>query len=361
MGDAAPKGMMKAAVIREYGGKITVENVPKPVPGPRELLVRVKAASLCHSDVGIIKGNFGRFNLPLVIGHEGLGQVEALGEQAMTYGFKVGDMVGDALWHGMCLECIPCRDAGPQFCPKRLTKGMNMAGCFAEYMLMDAASAVVINLNESPDSSAILRQLAPVFCAGITVFDAVERAKIAPGETVAVVGAGGLGQVCIQYASALGAKVIAFDVRDEQLESCRGQGGADKIVNIIKAGEELVNTLKSLNSGRLADVVIVTSGAGAAYQTAFTLLAPLARLIAVGMPHEPIQIPTRVFINGCQSVIGAKVPGQKGIQRCLDFTLRKKILPKVHPRKFALEDLNEMVELMEAGEIEKGRMVVEFF
>ncbi|RFU32933.1 hypothetical protein B7463_g3407, partial [Scytalidium lignicola] len=361
MGNTTPQEMMKAAVLKEFGGKITVEHIPKPIPGPRELLVRVKAASLCHSDVGIIKGNFGKAALPLVVGHEALGQVESLGEQAKTYGFKIGDMIGDSLWHGMCLECIPCRDAGPQFCPKRLTKGRSTAGCFAEYALMDAASAVVINPHGTPDPSTTLRHLAPVFCAGITVFDAVTRATLAPGETVAVVGAGGLGQICIQYASALGAKTIALDVRDEQLEASKGEGGADEVINIVKAGDEVVNILASLNSGRLADVCIVTSGANAAYQTALKLLAPLGRLIAVGIPLEPTAIPMRIFINACQSLIGAKVPGQKGTQKCLDFTLRKNILPKIHPRKFNLEDLNEMVELMEAGEIEMGRMVVEFF
>lgn len=277
-----------------------MELVPKPTPGPRELLVRVKAASLCHSDLSIFSGAFGPGRFPLVVGHEGLGQIEGLGEDAKSYGFKVGDIVGDALWHGMCLECIPCRSAGSQFCPKRLTKGFTTDGYFAEYMLMDAASAVVIDLQGSPHSATLLRQLAPIFCAGITVFDAVSRAKLAPGETVAVIGAGGLGQLCIQYASALGAKVIALDVRDEQLEACKGEGGADEVVNIINAGDELVKIVSSLNSDHLLDVVIVTSGASAAYQTGLSLLAPLGRLIAVGLPHKPLEIDARIFINGCQ-------------------------------------------------------------
>lgn len=348
---------MKAAVLKELDHPIVIETVPVPTPQPRDLLVKVRAASLCHSDVSIISGAFGNQFLPLILGHEAVGTVVDVGPEAESYGFKVGQMVGAPLWHGMCLECLECKKFGPEFCPNTNFKGTTCAGYFSEYSLVDAASAVVVRDDEHIIDDE--RRFAPLFCAGITVWDALERAKLAMGETVAIVGAGGLGQIAIQYAASFGVKVIALDVRDEQLTAVHGKGLADIVVN-IKSSANIATEVKEKNGGSLVDVAIVTSGVGAAYQTGLSILSPLGRLIAVGLPHDPLSIHATQVTGNCQTIIGAKVPGQKGSKRCIDYSLRKKILPQVNPRRFKLEDINEMVELMKAGKVEEGRMVVEF-
>lgn len=268
-----------------------IEEIPIPIPKGRELLVRVQAVSLCHSDVSIVDGIVPNLPLPLIIGHEAISVVESLGPNAASFGFKVGDRVGAPLWHGMCLECIDCREQAPEFCPKRKMKGVTTSGYFAEYALVDPASAVHVPNIDLP----LPGHLAPIFCAGITVWDALRRARLEPNDTVAIVGVGGLGTLAAQYAKGMGAKVIALDVHDEQLQDLECNGHADEIINTALAGPE--NTparLSELNKGRLADVVVVTSGAVPAYNTGLSIVRAEGRLLAVGIPKEewPVNIAT---------------------------------------------------------------------
>lgn len=149
---------------------------------------------------------------------------------------------------------------------------------------MDAASAVVL-----PDADVSAAELAPIFCAGVTVWDALERAALRPGETVAVVGVGGLGDVAVKYAQALGARVLALDVVEAQLESVRKAGFADGGLNTVGLSEaEVLARVTAMNRGRSVDVVVVTSGAVQAYQTAAGILRPEGRLLVVGIPMQEV-------------------------------------------------------------------------
>ncbi|KAH0835369.1 hypothetical protein AYO21_01584 [Fonsecaea monophora] len=359
---------MKAAVCHSPDQPISIDTVPVPTPVGREMLCRVKSASLCHSDISIISGAFGGPGLfPQIIGHEAVAVVEELGPDAAKWGegFQVGDLVGAPLWHNMCLECTDCRKAGPQFCSKMQVKGMSCPGYFSEYTCVDAASAVVVSRGASSSPSQLPlspRRLAPLFCAGITVWDALEQAHLRMGETVAVVGAGGLGQLAVQYAAALGARVIALDVRDAQLETVKGEYGAQSVINTSGlAPEALSQRVLDANNGELVDVAIVTSGVVPAYNTALAIVRSYGRVIAVGLPHSEIPISAQLLTARSLSLIGSHVPGQASSRKCLDFTLRKHITPLVNERRFQLEDLNEMIDLMKAGKVEAGRMVVDFF
>jgi D-arabinose 1-dehydrogenase-like Zn-dependent alcohol dehydrogenase len=181
-------------------------------------------------------------------------------------------------------------------------KGLTTAGYFAEYATVDAAGAVAINLNSisSQDPSDSYAKIAPLFCAGATAWDALERAKLCPGENVAVVGAGGLGQITALYAASFGARVMALDVRDEQLAACKLLNSAIETINTAKIqGPELLKRVKSLTNSRGFDGIIVTSGALAAFTTSLPLLAPLARLVIVGLPQEPIPIPCAAVSGPC--------------------------------------------------------------
>lgn len=166
---------------------------------------------------------------------------------------------------------------------------------------MDAASAVVI----PRDSPATAAQLSPIFCAGITVWDALTRAELRPGETVAIVGVGGLGEIATKYAQAFGAKVIAIDVHDGQLESVKAGGSADEILNTRDLeATEVIARIRELNSGRGVDAAVVTSGSKAAYLTALSILSPLGRLMAVGIPLEEVPInPTVIALRALKYVI----------------------------------------------------------
>lgn len=167
-------------------------------------------------------------------------------------------------------------------------KGCNIPGYFAEYTTVDAATAVVIPPKEG-NNSATPAQLSPIFCAGITVWDALTRAELKPGETVAIVGVGGLGEIATKYAQAFGVKVIAIDVNDGQLQSVKSGGSADEILNTsgLEPGD-VVAKIRELNNGRSLDAAVVTSASKAAYSTAMLILRPLGRLMAVGIPSGEV-------------------------------------------------------------------------
>lgn len=147
----------------------------------------MRATSLCHTDLGVVSGDYGSELFPIIGGHEAVGVVVALGPEASSFGFKVSDLVGATPWHGPYLKCSG-RSYGQQYCSTLQVKGITSPGYFAEYSTLDAATAILISQPEAMDISP--ERLAPIFCAGITVWDALKRAKIVPGETIAVVGAG---------------------------------------------------------------------------------------------------------------------------------------------------------------------------
>lgn len=273
----------------QAGQPLVIEQVPVPTPTGRNVLVRVQVASLCHSDVLITSGKGSPIPLPQIIGHEAISTVEALGPDAAPFGIKPGDRIGAPLWQDMCLECWECKNIGPQYCLKITMRGVNCAGYFAEYALVDAATAVVIPQIDDADVSPA--QLSPIFCAGITVWDALERAEIKPGETVAIVGVGGLGEIATKYAHALGARVLGLDIHDGQLESVRDGGSADEILNTRDLQPQDVRArIAAMNHGRMVDAVVVTSGSIPAYQTAISILRVDGRLMVVGIPSEPLPL-----------------------------------------------------------------------
>ena len=229
-----------------------------------------------------------------------MSEVVKLGPESAAFGIQVGDLIGATLWHGMCLECVDCRSSGPNFCTKMKVKGITVPGYFCEYTLVDPAGAVVIK----PGENVNIAGLAPIFCAGVTVWDAIERAQLRVGETLAVVGAGGLGRIATRYAQALGQKVIVLDVRDESLIACKDEGIADEILNTTGLDARAVaGKVISLNGGGGVDVAIVTAGATEAYATAQAILKPEGKLIAVGLPREPVPINMTIFTHRCLRLV----------------------------------------------------------
>jgi alcohol dehydrogenase, propanol-preferring len=178
----------------QRGAPLEIKDVPIPKPGPRDLLVKVTAASLCHSDFAAIFGEDVPFKLQenLIPGHEACGIVVEAGSEAQEkYGFKKGDRVGADAGANMCLKCYDCTEFGPQFCKTKDFKGFTSNGFFSEYTVFDAATAVKI------PGEGSMSQVAPILCAGITVWDALTRAgapRLKKGDWVGIVGCGGLGK-----------------------------------------------------------------------------------------------------------------------------------------------------------------------
>ncbi|OGE55062.1 hypothetical protein PENARI_c005G00862 [Penicillium arizonense] len=293
---------MKAALCKEegdnlsIGGAIIVEDVDVPKPGSREVLIKLAAASLCSTDLSVMDGMFGPKCLPVILGHEAVGVVAELGPESESYGLKVGQLVGAPPYTGMCLECHNCKKFGPDHCSAKKVKGINAPGYFSEYSLIDAASAVIV----ADDATRVddVGRISPIFCAGVTVWDALERAQIEPGQSLAILGLGGLGQLCARYATALGAKVFALDIQDAQLNEVRNT--VHEVINMKDLSPAEVDAkMKQVNNERGAEVAIVTAGSSMAYQMALSILEPLGRIVVVGLPKEPLSISAGQMSANC--------------------------------------------------------------
>ncbi|PLB53615.1 GroES-like protein [Aspergillus steynii IBT 23096] len=212
---------MWAAHISQFDQPYTITRVPVPRIRPNELLVKIEAAGYCHSDAQVLHGEM-QSALPMIPSHEPVGVVVAAGDAAD--GWTVGDRVGILNFKNACDQCAGCRAThrrwrrlDARFCERRETSGFHHDGAFAEYMAADAATTVAL-----PDSVSF-EQGAPLLCAGATVWGALMKARpfLQPGDTVGILGIGGLGQLGVQFARALGYRAVAIDNRDESLQLTR--------------------------------------------------------------------------------------------------------------------------------------------
>ncbi len=194
--------MMKAAVVRELGAPLVVEEVPIPVPGPHQAVVKVDYSGVCHTDLHAARGDWPvKPAPPFVPGHEGSGRVVAVGPDVT--GVREGDRLGNAWLASACGTCIDCLRGWETLCTGQQNSGYSVDGSFAEYMLVDARYAP--RIPEDVDAAAVTA----VLCAGVTVYKGLKVTEAKPGDWVVVSGIGGLGHMAIQYATAMGYRVIA--------------------------------------------------------------------------------------------------------------------------------------------------------
>src|SRR5579862_6503055 len=217
---------MKAAVLRELGKLPVIEDVATPAPGPGQVLIRVEACGVCHSDLHLADGDWDLLRpitkLPLILGHEVAGTVSALGEGVTD--LRAGDRVGVPWIHWTCGQCEFCLECKEELCLKQQVTGCTVDGGFAEYLLAPATHAARL-----PDALSS-EEAAPLLCAGLTVYKAMKAAGVAAGQRLAIFGVGGLGHLGVQIARAMDVRVCAVDVSEEKLEFARSLG-ADWTVN----------------------------------------------------------------------------------------------------------------------------------
>ncbi len=254
---------MRAAILKEIGKPITMEDVATPTPGAGEVLIQVEACGVCHSDLHLADGDWDLLRpitkVPLILGHEVAGTVAALGEGVTQ--LKVGDRVGVPWIFWTCGECEFCKEGRETLCLKQKITGCTVDGGFAEYMVAPATHAAPL------PSILSAAEAAPLLCAGLTVFKAMKASGIKSGQRMAVFGAGGLGHLAIQIAKAMDIHVCAIDVTDEKLEFAKSLG-AEWTVN---ATTEQVN--KRLRAIGGAHVALVTSASAAVYEMSLRVLA----------------------------------------------------------------------------------------
>lgn len=207
-----------AQVAEKVGGPLVYKQIPVPKPGPDQILVKIRYSGVCHTDLHAMMGHWPiPVKMPLVGGHEGAGIVVAKGE--LVSEFQIGDQAGIKWLNGSCGECEFCRQSDTPLCANAQLSGYTVDGTFQQYALGKATHASKIPEGVPLDATA------PVLCAGITVYKGLKESGVRPGQTVAIVGAGGgLGSLAQQYAKAMGLRIVAIDGGDEKKAMCEKLG-----------------------------------------------------------------------------------------------------------------------------------------
>jgi alcohol dehydrogenase, propanol-preferring len=336
--------MMKAAVVRALGKPLTIEDVPVPVPG--EILVKVKACGVCHTDLHAASGDWPvKPTPPFIPGHEAAGMVAALGPDVT--GVKLGDAVGVAWLHDACMRCEYCETGWETLCEHQHNTGYSVNGGFAEYVVASAAFAARLPANV--DFAAV----APILCAGVTTYKGLKETDARPGEWVVISGVGGLGQVAIQYAKAMGLKVVGLDIADDKLALARA-AGAEQAVD-ARAKDAVERVLEITGGG--AHGVLVTAVSTPAFAQALHMVRRKGTVSLVGLP--PGEFPTPIFdvvlkrITVRGSIVGTRCDLDEAIAFAADGKVKAEIT------KAPLSDINAIFDRLKSGKV-NGRMVLDF-
>ena len=336
---------MKAAILHELKRPLTIEEVVQPKPGAHEVLIEVEACGVCHSDLHVADGDWPQLvpitKTPLILGHEIAGRVVEKG--ASVKHLRVGDRVGVPWVHWTCGECEFCREGNENLCVKQQITGVTVDGGYAEFVKAPASHALKI-----PDRLSCI-DAAPLFCAGVTVYRALQHAKIQSGQRLAVFGVGGLGHLAVQIGRELGAIVTAVDVSEEKLAHARSFGAS------VALNAAASNVVKELRRAGGVHAALVTSAAKAAYDTAFPCVRPGGILLAVGLPSESICFPPILMAALELRIQASSVGTRRDMGELLAMAAAGKVRCQVTTRPLAR--VNEVLEQLRHGQV-SGRMVL---
>ena len=337
--------LMRAAVVREFGQPLAIEHVPVPKPGSGEILVKVKACGVCHTDLHAADGDWPvRPKLPFTPGHEVAGVVAAIG--AGVSNVKEGDRVGVAWLHDACLRCEYCEAGWETLCDHQHNTGYSCDGGFADYIIADAAFAA--HLPNHIDFA----EIAPILCAGVTTYKGLKETEARPGEWVVISGVGGLGHVAIQYAKAMGLKVIALDIAPPKLNLAR-MAGADIAINAT-VPDVISEVMKVTNGG--AHGVLVTAVSPTAFSQALSLVRKKGTISLVGLPPGRFATPIFDVVLKRITVRGSIVGTRRDLDEAIALAADHKV--KVSLPRAPLESVNQVLEYLKEGRIE-GRVVLD--
>ncbi|KAH5148437.1 hypothetical protein HBH70_026480 [Parastagonospora nodorum] len=332
-------------------GRITIDDIPIPRPGPTQLLVKIRSAGLCHSDMEVVEGRqaltCGGESWTMTPCHEACGTVVEIGNR-VTH-FEVSDDVGFLPYLNACGDCEACSVTSIA-CPKTTIQGFNHDGFMAEYSLVEAGQAVKLPEKMDPTTAA------PLFCAGLTSFHAVDKAELSPGQWIAVVGVGGLGHLAVQYAVAMGLRVVALDIGSGQRNLAKALG-AHEVFDPTDPG--FATAVKNTTGGG-AHAAVIMSGNVLAYKSGLQTLRIGGKLMVVGVTDPNFLPLTAVPVScGFVQVRGASSGRADEMEKCLKFSHKHNIRPKV--AEFSIEQFPEMLDMMKSGRIPAGRMIVNSF
>lgn len=335
---------MKAAVVTAFGKPLEFREVEVPTPGAGQVLVKIAASGVCHTDLHAAQGDWPvKPNPPFIPGHEGVGHVVAVGA-GVTH-VKEGDRVGVPWLYSTCGHCEHCLGGWETLCESQQNTGYSVNGGFAEYTLADAGY-----VGRLPDNVGFV-EIAPILCAGVTVYKGLKMTDTKPGNWVVISGIGGLGHMAVQYARAMGLNVAAVDVDDRKLDLAR-RLGAEVTVNARE--QDPAAYLKQEIGG--AHGALVTAVSPKAFEQAIGMTRRGGTIALNGLP--PGDFPLSIFdmvLNGT-TVRGSIVGTRLDLQEALDFAGEGKVKATVSAEP--LENINAIFSRMHEGGIE-GRVVID--
>ena len=334
---------MKAAFVTEFGKALTIGELPMPVIKDEQVLVKIEACGVCHTDVHAADGDWPvRPRPPFVPGHEGIGRVVEVGRNAK--GIKEGDRVGIPWLYEACGRCDYCLTCRETMCESATYGGYTANGGFAEYCA--APAAYVGRIPDGLDAVSA----GPIICAGVTVYKGIKVADCKPGEWFVVSGVGGLGHLAIQYAKAMGLRVAAVDVADDKLDLARSLGAT------LTVNARSVDPVKAIQEGiGGAQGVLITAVSKAAFAQGTGMLRRGGTCVLNGLP--PGDFPLSIFdvVFRCITVRGSLVGTRADLKEALAFAANGQVKARIETT--TLDKVNDVLQRLRDGKV-NGRVVL---
>ncbi len=333
---------MNAAMMVAPNEPLEFRKVPVPVPGPGQILVKIEACGLCHTDLHFWLGEHEiPRQLPAVLGHEGVGRVVKLGQGVTQW--KEGQRVGVGYVYGTCGNCDQCLTGYETHCAHVQCTGVNAEGCFAEYAVLreDWATAIPDDLD--------VAEAAPLLCAGVAAYSAVRKAALEPGELAVIFGAGGLGTYAIQLAKCCGARVAVVDVSDEKLSHAK-KIGADYA---IRADRNACEEIRNLGG---ADASLNFAPVAASWRQMIESAGARGRLILVSLPNQQLTFDAAEVIESGLRVMGSADGTRQELRQLMGLAAEGQVRSVVERVPFA--EINIAFQRLAAGDV-NGRLVLD--
>ncbi len=326
----------------------SVKEVDIPKPLNKEVLIKMETSGVCHTDLHAARFDWPvEPKFPLIPGHEGIGIVTELGEGCTR--LKVGDRVALAWLHDACGDCEFCLTGRETLCTKQNMTAYTKDGSFGEFAIGHEDFVGIV-----PKKLDIIAG-APVVCAGVTTYKAIKRSNAKPGDWLAVIGVGGLGQLAIQYATAMGLKVLAVDIDDAKSELAL-RAGAKLAVNGKK--EDPVKFVKKVTNGGV-QAVVNTSVAPIAFEQGFEMLKPGGREVLVGLPaNDKISISIFWTVLQGKEIVGSIVGTRQDLKEALEYAAEGTVKSEI-TKVISLDEVSDIFGQLQKGTF-VGRAVIDF-